>query len=103
MAITLPQDIIDEILSYGDPFVTQKHEAVVNQINYHRKMLEVDSTQPMLFYGRSNVYCGITSRHFYLYILDKSYMKKNVYHTKSKYFSMYHIYSSYGLTYRIYR
>jgi hypothetical protein len=88
MTITLPQEIMDEILSYGDPFVTQKYEAVVNQINYHRKMLEVDSRLTM-FYLRLNVYSGITSRDFYLYILDKSYMKKNVYYTTSKYFGKY--------------
>ena len=83
MAIILPQEIMDEILSYGDPIVTQKHETVVNQINYHRKMLEVDSRRTMLYLGRLNVY---GSRDFYLYILDKCYMKKSVYQTKSKYF-----------------
>ena len=86
MAITLPQEIMDEILSYGDPIVTQKHETVVNQINYHRKMLEVDSRLTMLYLGRLNVYGGITSRDFYLYVLDKCYMKKSVYQTTSKYF-----------------
>lgn len=87
MTVTLPQEIMDEILSYGDPIVTQKHTSVVNQMNYHRKMLEVDSGVPVISYmGRMNVYSGITPEYFYLYILDKSYMKKNVYRDTHKYF-----------------
>ena len=35
----LPQEIIDEILSYGNPVVTQKFECVIHQTKYHRKML----------------------------------------------------------------
>lgn len=92
MAITLPQEIMDEILSYGDPIVTQKHKSVVNQINYHRKMLEVDSGLTLLYMGRRNVYSGITAEDFYLYILDKSYMKKNLYCNKSKYFHSHYIF-----------
>jgi len=86
MSITLPQEIMDEILSYGDPIVTQKHLSVVNQINYHRNMLEVDRRTTLLYLGRLNTYHGITERYFYYYILDKSYMKTNVYHTRSRYF-----------------
>ena len=37
MVITLPQEIMDEIMSYGDPIVTQKHQSVVHQIQYHEK------------------------------------------------------------------
>lgn len=37
----LPQEIMDEIMSYGDPIVTQKHQSVVRQIEYHRKMLDI--------------------------------------------------------------
>lgn len=85
--MNLPQEIVDEILSYGDPIVTQKNECVIHQMKYHRKMLEVDSERTIMFLGRFNVYSGITMRHFYLYILDKSYIKKNVYHNKSKYFN----------------
>lgn len=88
MTVILPQDIMDEILSYGDPIVTQKHASVVNQINYHRKMMEVDGGLPGRSYmGRMNVYSGITAEYFYLYILDKSYMKKNVYRDTHKYFT----------------
>lgn len=86
MTITLPQEIMDEILSYGDPIVTQKHLSVVNQINYHRKMLDVDSRITLIYMGRLNIYYGITEIHFYFYILDKSYIKKNVYHTRGRYF-----------------
>lgn len=83
----LPQEIMDEIMSYGDPMVTQKHQSVIRQIEYHRKMLDIDSKMPrMLYMGRLNVYGGITSKHFYLYILDKSYMKKNIYCDESKFF-----------------
>lgn len=90
MPVTLPQEIMDEILSYGDPFVTQKHKSVVNQMNYHRKMMKVDSRTPVrLYMGRINIYSGITAEYFYLYILDKSYLKKNVYRYTNKYFNNY--------------
>ena len=83
----LPQEILDEILSYGDPVVAQKMEGVLHQIKYHRKMLEIDSKINLIHIGRVNVYHGITQQDFYLYILDKSYIKKNVYNSKSKFFS----------------
>ena len=83
----LPQEILDEILSYGDPVVAQKMECVLNQIKYHRKMLEIYSKINRIHIGRVNVYHGITQQHFYLYILDQSYIKKNVYNSKSKFFS----------------
>ena len=83
----LPQEIMDEIMSYGDPMVTQKHQSVIRQIEYHRKMLDIDSKLPrMVYLGRANVYGGISPEYFYLYILDKSCMKKNIYCHKSKYF-----------------
>jgi len=81
-----PQEIIDENLSYGDPVVTQKLECVLNQIKYHLKRLEIERKINLIHIGRVNVYHGITQQHFYLYILDKSYMKKNVYNSKSKFF-----------------
>jgi|AntAceMinimDraft_13_1070369.scaffolds.fasta_scaffold65334_1 hypothetical protein len=87
MVITLPQEIMDEIMSYGDPIVTRKHQSVVHQIQYHRKMLKVDSRLTLIYMGRLNAYYGITSRDFYLYILDKSYIKKNVYRDTGKYFN----------------
>jgi hypothetical protein len=88
MVIILPQEIMDEILSYGDPIVTRKHQSVVNQIQYHRRMLEVDRNLTLIYLGRLNVYYGIASTDFYLYILDKSYMKKNVYRDTGKYFNL---------------
>ena len=87
MSVTLPQELIDEILSYGDVYVTQKHDSVINQINYHRKMLDIDSIITPLYMGRLNVYIGITEEFFYLYILDKSYIKKNMYRSDGKYFN----------------
>ena len=86
MSVTLPQELIDEILSYGDVYVTQKHDSVINQINYHRKMLDIDSIIAHLCMGQLNLYSGITDKFFYLYILDKSYIKKNIYRSDSKYF-----------------
>lgn len=71
----LPQEIMDEIMSYGDPMVTQKHQALMRQIEYHRKMLDIDRKLPRMTYlGRLNVYGGISQEYFYLYILDKSYI-----------------------------
>ena len=45
-------------------------------MKYHRKMLQIDSNINLIHLGRVNVYHGISQRDFYLYILDKSYMKK---------------------------
>ena len=86
MAVNLPQEIIDEILSYGDVVVTQQHNSVINQINYHRKMLVVDSRAMPLFAGRFNMYSGISENDFYLYILDKAYIKKCIYRDAGKFF-----------------
>lgn len=33
----LPEDIINEIMSYGDVNVTLKYKGVLNQLNYYRK------------------------------------------------------------------
>lgn len=87
--MALPQEIVDEILSYGDPVVTQKHQSVINQINYHRKVFGVDRRLPPISYlDRWNVYSGASPEEFYLYVLDKCYMKADVYRTACKYFRM---------------
>ena len=86
MAVNLPQEIIDEILSYGDVVVTQCHNSVINQIKYHIKMLVVDSRAIPLYAGRFNMYSGISENEFYLYILDKTYIKKRVYRDAGKFF-----------------
>ena len=86
MAVNLPQEIIDEILSYGDVAVTQRYKSVIIQINYHIKMLAVDSRAMPLYAGRFNMYSGISAEEFYLYILDKAYIKKRVYRDAGKFF-----------------
>jgi len=58
---TISQDIIDYILSFGDVYVAQKFNSVLRQIQYHRTEFD--------FFAK---------KHFYLYILYKSYIKKNV-------------------------
>ena len=87
MLANLPSDIIAEIMSYGDVGVTQCFETVLVQFKYHRKMLEVDSRMTPLSFGRFNVYAGISAELFYLYILDKSYIKKNIYRDYGKFFN----------------
>lgn len=87
MLANLPSEIIDLIMSYGDVQVTQRFETVLAQFKYHRKMLEVDSRLTPLSFGRFNVYAGITTEMFYLYILDKSYIKKNIYRDYGKFFN----------------
>lgn len=86
MAVNLPQEIIDEILSYGDVAVTQRYKSVIIQINYHIKMLAVDSRAMPLYAGRFNMYSGISENEFYLYILDKAYIKKHIYRDAGKFF-----------------
>jgi len=87
MLANLPSEIIDLIMSYGDVQVTQRFETVLVQFKYHRKMLEVDSRMTPLSFGRFNVYAGITTEMFYLYILDKTYIKKNIYRDYGKFFN----------------
>ena len=84
----LPSEIIGEIMSYGDVIVTQCFGSVLAQIKYHRKMLEVDSHITPIYMGRFNVYAGITDTWFYLYILDKAYIKKNMYRDHGRFFIM---------------
>ena len=86
MPVNLPQEIIDEILSYGDVVVTQRRASVINQLSYHRKMLDVDSRATQLCAGRFNMYSGISEHEFYLYILDKAYIKKHIFRTAGKFF-----------------
>ena len=75
---TISQDIIDYILSFGDVYVTQKFNSVLRQIQYHRTEFDFFANKPF------NNYSGFSADMFYLYILDKSYIKKNVFRTKGK-------------------
>ena len=86
MLANLPSEIIDLIMSYGDVQVTQRFETVLVQFKYHRKMLEVDSRLTPLSFGRFNMYAGIPTSMFYLYILDKAYIKKYTDRSQGKFF-----------------
>lgn len=50
MRVDLPMDVIDHILSYGDPEVTMKYKAVINQINYYIKEYDYLRHQELNFY-----------------------------------------------------
>ena len=50
MRVDLPMDVIEHILSYGDPEVTMKYKAVINQINYYNKEYEYLRHQAFNFY-----------------------------------------------------
>ena len=67
-SITLPQEIIDEILSYGDPFVTQKMEKVLFQLKYHSEKFNEMFQTPMYWF---NPYYGYTNEMFYRFMLKK--------------------------------
>lgn len=81
---TLPQDIIDYILSFGDVYVAQKFDSVLRQFRYNRTEFDFFANKPRLSLGQINNYSGFSVDMFYLYILDKSYIKKNVFRTKGK-------------------
>ena len=50
MLPTLPMEIVDYILSYGDPSVTIKNKAIVSQLNYYSKEYEYLRHCPFNFY-----------------------------------------------------
>lgn len=68
--VNLPDDVIDIILSYGDPIINQKYsfvmkqlEYLMNEFNYKRK-------------NRFNTWHGYHEYHFKYYILYKNYSKR---------------------------
>ena len=73
---TLPQDIIDYILSFGDVYVAQKFDSVLRQFQYNLTEFDFFANKPHLSLGQINNYSGFSVDMFYLYILDKSYIKK---------------------------
>ena len=88
MNVNLPHEIINDIISYGDVEVTQRFKSVIIQINYHRKMFDIDSKLTPFYFGRLNSYAGISEEEFYLYILDKAYIKQNIYCDRSRFFPL---------------
>ena len=54
MNIVLPIEIVENILLYGDPDVTQKYSAVIRQINYYRNEYNYLRKQAFNFYYKWN-------------------------------------------------
>tara|TARA_Y100000816_G_scaffold198754_1_gene145590 strand:- start:780 stop:1223 length:444 start_codon:yes stop_codon:yes gene_type:complete len=73
MSVNLPIDVIRHILSYGDPEVTIKHKAVINQLNYYKK--EFNYLRHQLF----NFYENWTEEQTMYFILNRNYFKVEAY------------------------
>lgn len=54
MNIVLPIEIVENILLYGDPDVTQKYSAVIRQINYYRNEFNYLRKKAFNFYYKWN-------------------------------------------------
>ena len=68
----LPNDIIDEILSYGDVDVTQKYEGVLLQLNFYIKEFNYHRKKP------NNVWSTYADYEYKIYALTKSKIKKYI-------------------------
>ena len=63
---TLPDDIIEHILSYGDPIVNEKYTLVVIQIEYLKNEFNYNRSKPY------NVWYGYKESEFKNYALCKN-------------------------------
>ncbi len=80
----LCEDLIDEILSYGDIFVTQNYEKVLGQIKNLKYRFDMSAENPDSLWFHS------PERFFYYFCLRDSYIQrknKNPYKDFSKYLS----------------
>lgn len=62
----LPDDVIEHILSYGDPIVNEKYTSVVIQIEYLNNEFNYNRLKPY------NVWYGFKECHFKKYALCKN-------------------------------
>jgi hypothetical protein len=66
MIITLPDDVIEHILSYGDPIINEKYTLVVIQIDYLNNEFNYNRLKPY------NVWYGYPEEWFKKYALNKN-------------------------------
>jgi hypothetical protein len=66
MIITLPDDVIENILSYGDPIINEKYTLVVIQIEYLNNEFNYNRSKPY------NVWYGYSEESFKKYALCKN-------------------------------
>ena len=69
MIVILPDDVIENILSYGDPIVNEKYTCVVFQIKYLNNEFNYHRTKPFNFWN------GFKDYHFKKYALYKNNSK----------------------------
>jgi hypothetical protein len=70
--IELPDDVIDLILSYGDPIVNQKYIFVMKQLRFLKKEFNYKRLQPY------NTWHGYKESEFKHYILYKNNSKNSL-------------------------
>jgi hypothetical protein len=68
----LPDDVIENILSYGDPIITEKYTCVLLQIEYLKNEFNYNRKRPY------NVWCGYSDAWFIKYALYKNNNKISI-------------------------
>ena len=71
----LPDDITNEILSYGDPAVTHKHYIVMKQISYYAREFTYHRTNHYKPFCR---WYGVLESDYFKYALREVFLKKHV-------------------------
>lgn len=71
----LPDVIIDKILTYGDPEVTEKLSNVMKQITYYKSEFDYHRTNHYRPFCR---WYDISETDYYKYALREEYLKKHV-------------------------
>jgi hypothetical protein len=66
----LPNDVINCILSFGDPEITKKYNLCLNQLLYNKKEFDFLRQQ------RMNTYYNWDKHHFKYFILIRTSQKK---------------------------
>ena len=63
----LPDDVINEIMYYGDVNVTLKYIGVINQLNYYKKEFDYQRKN-----HKNGYWYGLSNHDYKLYVLYKS-------------------------------
>ena len=63
----LPDDVINEIMNYGDVNVTLKYIGVINQLNYYKKEFDYQRKN-----HKNGYWYGLSNNDYKLYVIYKS-------------------------------
>ena len=78
MTIILPNDVIENILSYGDPIVNEKYSFVVIQIEYLKNEFDYHRKHKPYCIIISSIWYGYSENKFKKYALYKNNHKISI-------------------------